>query len=163
MLMMHVGRGDGEEGLSWPDEARIVRYDEGAPAVSDGPFPEGKEFLIGFWIVDCESEERAYALAAKASSSPGPGGSPMCIPIEVRPVAGPPQVDARPAPQASRRPVVDVHAAPQTALRRHGPSRHPVGWARSGSSTSGSARPTRSTGSAYVGGSHSTRSRASWP
>jgi hypothetical protein len=127
MLMMHVGRGDGKEGLSWtsqdlkdmiafqhafdrelqengemvfnaglswPDEARIVRYDDGAPAVSDGPFPDGKEFLIGFWIVDCESEERAYALAAKASSSPGPGGSPMCIPIEVRRVAGPPQVDA---------------------------------------------------------------------
>jgi hypothetical protein len=81
-------------GLSWPDQARIVRYDGGAPAVTDGPFPEAKEFLIGFWIVDCDSEERAYAIAAKASSSPGPGGAPMCIPIEVRPVAGPPQVDA---------------------------------------------------------------------
>ena len=81
-------------GLSWPYQARIVRYDGGAPAVSDGPFPEAKEFLIGFWIVDCDSEERAYAIAAKASSSPGPGGAPMCIPIEVRPVAGPPQVDA---------------------------------------------------------------------
>ena len=82
-------------GLSWPDEARIVRYDDGATApVTDGPFPEGKEFLIGFWVVDCDSEERAYAIAAKASSSPGPGGVPMCVPIEVRPLAGPPQVDA---------------------------------------------------------------------
>ena len=81
-------------GLTWPDEARIVRYAGGTPAVTDGPFPESKEFLIGFWIVDCDSEERAYAIAAKASSSPGPGGAPQCIPIEVRPVAGPPQVDA---------------------------------------------------------------------
>jgi hypothetical protein len=81
-------------GLSWPDQARIVRYDDGEPAVSDGPFPEGREFLIGFWVVDCDSEDRAYAIAAKASSSPGPGGAPMRIPIEVRPVAGPPQVDA---------------------------------------------------------------------
>lgn len=80
-------------GLSWPDQARIVRYDGGAAAVTDGPFPHAKEFLIGFWIVDCDSDERAYAIAAKASSSPGPGGAPMCIPIEVRPVAGPPQVD----------------------------------------------------------------------
>ena len=40
-------------GLSWPEQARIVRYDGGAPAVTDGPFPQGKEFLIGFWIIDC--------------------------------------------------------------------------------------------------------------
>jgi hypothetical protein len=39
----------------------------GAPVVTDGPFPEAKEFLIGFWFVDCDSEERAYAIAAKAS------------------------------------------------------------------------------------------------
>jgi hypothetical protein len=81
-------------GLAWPDQARIVRYDDGTPTVTDGPFPEGREFLIGFWVVDCESEERAYAIAAKASSSPGPGGAPMGIPIEVRPLAGPPPVDA---------------------------------------------------------------------
>ncbi len=80
-------------GLSWPDQARIVRYDCGAPAVTNAPFPEAKEFLIGFWIVDFDSEERAYAIAAKASSSPGPGGAPMCIPIEVRQVTAPPQVD----------------------------------------------------------------------
>ncbi len=81
-------------GLSWPDQARIVRHDAGAPTVSDGPFPEAKEFLIGFWVVECDSEERAYAIAAKASSSPGPGGAPMCMPIEVRPLAGPPDVEA---------------------------------------------------------------------
>lgn len=81
-------------GLAFPDQACIVRFTGGAPAVTDGPFPESKEFLIGFWIVDCASEERAYEIAAKASSSPGVGGIPMGIPIEVRPVVGPPPVDA---------------------------------------------------------------------
>jgi hypothetical protein len=81
-------------GLSWPDQARIVRYDEAGPVVSDGPFPDGKEFLIGFWIVECDSEERAYAIAAKASSSPGPGGTPSRVPIEVRPLAGPPPAES---------------------------------------------------------------------
>ena len=81
-------------GLAWPDQARIVTYADGTPVVSDGPFPPGREFLIGFWVVECDSEERAYAIAAKASSSPGPGGAPTGVPIEVRPLAGPPPVDA---------------------------------------------------------------------
>jgi hypothetical protein len=80
-------------GLAFPDQARIVTSTDGVPAVSDGPFPEAKEFLIGFWVVDCESEERAYAIAAKASSCPGHGGTPMGIPIEVRAVESAPPVD----------------------------------------------------------------------
>jgi hypothetical protein len=83
------------EGLTFPDQARIVRSDgKGAPVVTDGPFPESKEFLIGFWIVDCESPERAYEIAAKASAAPGVGGAPLSIPIEVRPIVGAPPVDA---------------------------------------------------------------------
>jgi hypothetical protein len=80
------------EGLTFPDQARIVRSDgKGAPAVTDGPFPESKEFLIGFWIVDCETPERAYEVAARASAAPGAGGEPLGIPIEVRPIpAAPP-------------------------------------------------------------------------
>jgi hypothetical protein len=80
-------------GLAFPDQARIVRSTDGVPAVTDGPFPEAKEFLIGFWIVDCATEERAYEIAAQASAVPGPGGKPMGIPIEVRPVMPAPQVD----------------------------------------------------------------------
>ncbi|MEU8003451.1 YciI family protein [Catellatospora sp. NPDC049111] len=83
------------EGLTFPDQARIVRHDgKGAPAVTDGPFPEAKEFLIGFWIVDCAGPERAYEIAAKASSAPGKDGQPLGIPIEVRPIVGPPTADA---------------------------------------------------------------------
>jgi len=75
------------EGLAAPGEAKIVRASKngGAP-VTDGVFPESKEFLAGFWIVDVDSAERAYEIAAKASAAPGPGGTPLIIPIEVRQV-----------------------------------------------------------------------------
>jgi hypothetical protein len=58
--------------------------------VSDGPFPETKEFLAGWWIVDCETPERAVELAAGVSAAPGPGGRPLNMPIEVRPVMSAP-------------------------------------------------------------------------
>ncbi|HKO52469.1 MAG TPA: YciI family protein [Polyangiaceae bacterium] len=81
----------GAEGLAPPGQARIVRSStEGAPEVTDGPFAESKEFLVGFWIVDVETAERAYAIAGKASTAPGPGGKPLGIKIEVRQVMGAP-------------------------------------------------------------------------
>jgi hypothetical protein len=85
----------GAEGLAMPSEARIVRATKsGAPAVTDGPFAESKEFLAGYWIVDVESPEQAYAIAARASAAPGPGGVPINMPIEVRQVmSGPPPTD----------------------------------------------------------------------
>ena len=84
----------GAEGLAPPGQARIVRAGEGQPEVTDGPFAESKEFLVGYWIVDVENAERAYAIAGKASTAPGPGGKPLGIPIEVRQVMSPPP-DAR--------------------------------------------------------------------
>jgi hypothetical protein len=64
-----------------------------APAVTDGPFPEAKEFLAGYWIVEVDRPERAYEIAAKASAAPGPGGKPLIIPIEVRQVMSAPPTD----------------------------------------------------------------------
>ncbi|MQA24695.1 MAG: hypothetical protein GEU94_04330 [Micromonosporaceae bacterium] len=83
------------EGLSGPDEAKLVRASgDGSPAVTDGPFPETKEWLAGFWIVDCDSAERACQIAARASAAPGVGGAPLNLAIEVRSVpAGPPDVE----------------------------------------------------------------------
>jgi hypothetical protein len=82
----------GAEGLASPEQARIVRAGKGgAPEVTDGPFAEAKEFLAGYWIVDCETTQRAYEIAARASAAPGPGGKPLNMPIEVREVmSGPP-------------------------------------------------------------------------
>jgi hypothetical protein len=75
------------QGLAAPDTAKIVQAQtDGSVAVTDGPFAEAKEFLAGYWILDCESEERAMAVAARASAAPGPGGGPVCMPIEVRQV-----------------------------------------------------------------------------
>ncbi len=81
-------------GLAPPAEARVVRAgSDGNPVVSDGPFPESKEFLAGYWIVDVDSAERAYEIAGKASTAPGPGGAPLNMPIEVRQVMGAPAED----------------------------------------------------------------------
>jgi hypothetical protein len=79
------------EGLAGPEQAKRVRASADGTPVTDGVFPESKEFLAGYWIVDVESPERAYEIAAKASAAPGPGGAPLNMSIEVREVmSGPP-------------------------------------------------------------------------
>lgn len=82
------------EGLSFPDQAKLVRAGKNGVPITDGIFPESKEFLAGFWIIDVDTPERAYAIAARASAAPGPGGAPLNMPIEVRPVmsAPPPEM-----------------------------------------------------------------------
>ena len=82
------------EGLAPPGQARVVRAGKGgAPEVTDGPFAESKEFLAGYWIVDVETREQAYAIAARASAAPGPGGKPLQLAIEGREVMGAPPVE----------------------------------------------------------------------
>ncbi|HXM96342.1 MAG TPA: YciI family protein [Candidatus Dormibacteraeota bacterium] len=72
------------EPLAGPDQAKVVRAGKGGAPITDGIFPEAKEFLLGYWIVDVESPERAYEIAARLSAGPGPGGAPTNMPIEVR-------------------------------------------------------------------------------
>ena len=72
------------EGLAWPDQAKIVRATPDGRPITDGVFPEAKEFLAGYWIVDVETPERAYEIAARLSAAPGPAGVPTDMPIEVR-------------------------------------------------------------------------------
>jgi hypothetical protein len=74
------------EGLADPKQAVIVRAGKDGAPVTDGVFPESKEFLAGYWIVDVENEKRAREIAARASAAPGPDGKPFAIPIEVRQV-----------------------------------------------------------------------------
>jgi hypothetical protein len=54
----------GGYGLADAAAARLVRRENGAPAVTDGPYLETKEYMASFYLVDCESEERAYEIAA---------------------------------------------------------------------------------------------------
>ncbi len=82
----------GAEGLAGPDQAKLVRAGADGKPITDGVFPETKEFLAGYWIVDVETPLRAYEIAAEASAAPGPGGAPLNMAIEVRQVmSGPPK------------------------------------------------------------------------
>ncbi|MGB3441645.1 MAG: YciI family protein [Actinophytocola sp.] len=83
------------QGLAGPEEAKVVRSSpSGTPAVTDGPFPESKEFLAGFWVIDVDSLDRAIEVAAAASAAPGPGGVTLNLPIEVRQIMSAPAQDA---------------------------------------------------------------------
>jgi hypothetical protein len=75
------------QGLAEPGEAKLVRGEKNGLPVTDGIFPESKEFLLGYWIVDVGTPERAHAIAARISAMPGPGGLPTNVPIEVRRLA----------------------------------------------------------------------------
>jgi hypothetical protein len=78
------------EGLAMPAQAKRVRAGADGKPITDGVFPESKEFLAGYWIVDVETPERAYEIAAEASAAPGKGGVPMNMTIEVREVMSAP-------------------------------------------------------------------------
>jgi len=79
------------QGLAGPDQAKVVISDGvGAPRIIDGPYPESKELLAGYRLVDVDSLERALEIAALSSASPGPGGVPIQQQIEVRQVMGAP-------------------------------------------------------------------------
>lgn len=74
------------QGLAPPTHAKLVRAAKSGAPITDGPFPETKEFLAGYWIIEVPNAERAYAIAAKISAAPGPGGKPINMGIEVREV-----------------------------------------------------------------------------
>jgi hypothetical protein len=81
-------RGEFVDAQALAPEGTWVRYGgpDAAPVVTDGPFPETKELVAGWFLVDVESEERAREIAAFVSSAPGPGGHPIYEWIELRPV-----------------------------------------------------------------------------
>ncbi|HEY2689083.1 MAG TPA: YciI family protein [Streptosporangiaceae bacterium] len=79
------------QGLSDPEQAKFVVWDgAGAPVITDGPYPEAKELLAGYRLIDVETAERALEIAARASAAPGPDGVPIQQPIEVREVLSAP-------------------------------------------------------------------------
>jgi hypothetical protein len=75
------------QGLAGPQDAKVVRGEKNGLPITDGIFPESKEFLLGYWIVDVATPERAYAIAGQISSAAGPGGIPTNMEIEVRQLA----------------------------------------------------------------------------
>jgi hypothetical protein len=73
-------------GLSFPVHTRRVRLQEGAPVVTDGPYAEAEEVLAGYWVVDCESFDRATAIASRLTSCPGPEPVRARAYADVRPI-----------------------------------------------------------------------------
>jgi hypothetical protein len=65
------------EGLADGSQAKTVRIKNGVPVATDGPFAEAKESLVGYWIVDVESEARAIEIASRIVAY-------VKAPIEVR-------------------------------------------------------------------------------
>jgi hypothetical protein len=53
------------EALTQPSRAKRVSVSGGRTVTSDGPFAEAKELLGGFYLIDCDSEERAIEIAAR--------------------------------------------------------------------------------------------------
>jgi hypothetical protein len=68
------------EALADPAATTRVAVREGRTITTDGPFAEAKELLAGFYLVDCDSHERAVEIAARV-----PGMAELGL-VEVRPV-----------------------------------------------------------------------------
>ena len=73
-------------GLSAPAHTRRVRLQEGAPVVTDGPYAEAEEVLAGYWVVECDSFDRATEIAAKLSTCPAPEHVRHSAVADVRPI-----------------------------------------------------------------------------
>jgi hypothetical protein len=74
-------------GLTAPVHARRVRLQEGLPVVTDGPYAETEEVLAGYWIVECDSFDRATQIATRLTQVPGPEQVSARAFIDVRPIA----------------------------------------------------------------------------
>jgi hypothetical protein len=93
-MLIDNGEFVGAEGLAM--EGNWVQYGgpNKPPHVLDGPFPETKELIAGWFLIDVESEARAHEVAAYVSKAPGKGGEPIFEWLEVRQVmSGPPPVE----------------------------------------------------------------------
>src|SRR5947207_11113831 len=73
-------------GLVDPSQAKTVRFQNGVPVPTDGPFAEVKESLAGYWVVDV-SEDRAIEIASQVVAV-------IEYPMEVRRI-----MDEQPAPE----------------------------------------------------------------
>jgi hypothetical protein len=81
------------QGLAGFDQHKTVQAREGGPpVVTDGPFLESKEFLAGYWLIECADLDRAVEIAARISTAPGKGGAPMNFPVELRPIGVKPEL-----------------------------------------------------------------------
>jgi hypothetical protein len=74
-------------GLVAPVHTRRIQLRNDVPVVTDGPYAESQEVLAGYWIVECDSFDRATEIAARLTRIPGPEHLRDRAVIDVRPIA----------------------------------------------------------------------------
>jgi hypothetical protein len=74
-------------GLTAPVLTRRLQLRNGVPVVTDGPYAETEEVLAGYWIVECESFDRATQIAARLATCPAPAQVAANAVADVRPIA----------------------------------------------------------------------------
>lgn len=82
------------QGLTDPKDARRVQLEGGKLVVTDGPYAETKEVLAGYWVVECDSLDRATEIAERAARCPVPEGFPTGAPVDIRPIGEAPDPEA---------------------------------------------------------------------
>jgi hypothetical protein len=76
------------QSLDAPVHTRRVQVRNGVPVVTDGPYAETEEVIAGYWVVECESFDRATEIAGRLSGCPSPGDVFADSYADVRPVTG---------------------------------------------------------------------------
>lgn len=84
--LMESGEFVDTRGLSAPVHTRRVQLQRGVPVVTDGPYAETEEVLAGYWIVECDSFDRATEIAARLTNCPSPGDIFADGVADVRPI-----------------------------------------------------------------------------
>ena len=72
--------------MSAPVHTRRVHQVDGVSVVTDGPYAETQEVLAGYWIVECESFDRATEIAGRFSKCPAPPSVAATAYADVRPL-----------------------------------------------------------------------------
>jgi hypothetical protein len=85
-LGTHAKSVEGVE-LDVPESAKTLRYEDGRPVVTDGPFAETKEIVGGVFFLECDNLDEAIDMAAHVPMAQR--GS-----VEIRPVVERPEVPA---------------------------------------------------------------------
>jgi hypothetical protein len=73
-------------GLAAPVHTRRVQLQNGVPVVTDGPYAEAQEVLAGYWVIECDSFDRATEIAARLSACPAPEHVRARAIADVRPI-----------------------------------------------------------------------------
>lgn len=74
------------QGLAAPAHTRRIQLKDGVPVVTDGPYAETQEVLAGYTLVECESFDRATAIAARLANCPYPADAPGEFVVDGRPI-----------------------------------------------------------------------------